>query len=135
MEYSVVTMEHENREYQYSYLVAWEQLLHGLLGWPAERTRRWAQRWIDRFNDGACAHFSHETPMYYVGPLLISKSGRDSLSFGELMQVIWRLEQAIYAGRLAPEVDANYDWNAARERIGRVLAEFELEWNRESDWE
>ena len=112
------------------YIRAWRHVLSNWLKWPEERVSRWLNAFDNELEDKNSGFFYHETAMHYMTPLLLRESFCEQLrqqcepnsgppSYSHRNE----LEDAI--GRDNIEWDDNFDWNAARLRVERVLARYD----------
>jgi hypothetical protein len=97
-------------------------MLRELLGWPERQARAWADDAIAQFGDNA--FLTHEWAAHSLAPLLIPAEVRERVGarFNYLTGV---LDIVIHARdpRGCGTHEAGYNWDAARERVRRVLTE------------
>jgi len=119
------------------YLRTWVTGLRALLGWPPERTLKWAEKWSDDLRDRRM-WFYHRQPEYWmISPLipewLMEKfrsdrwEGRDPGDYSYI-DLRMRLHHAIMADehrkfKFTEEYD-DRDWAEARHRVRAVLRDF-----------
>lgn len=103
------------------YLRIWKKLCAYFFGWPEGPVLEWARRYEDGLNNVAPG-FYNATPARYVAPLLVPERLRDKLRGFGLVVLQSRLQHAIEGGN-DPffDLDPDYDWSAARERVEAVL--------------
>jgi hypothetical protein len=88
----------------------------------SELLQRMAKEFSGRISAGIILH---ELPIHWVAGRLIPKALAKKLTDEEINQVRTRIELKIY-GRVAyPDLVKDYDWNAAKQRLARILGRFQ----------
>jgi hypothetical protein len=115
------------------YLYVWASMLKGWLKWPEERFNNWVQRWLPGLEDRDNGLFYHEDELYYVIHLLIPDSLKDRLQghrtqhryYDDLAELIsGKLYPAILGSSPYVALGQTTDWEAARQRVIDVLAQY-----------
>ena len=87
-----------NPDQRERYLDAWRRALRGLLDWPEQVTEDWSHKWDEFLDDEHDRSvFYHETPIYYIAPLLIPGRLRHRLSGRQLRRLCDALQVDIEA--------------------------------------
>ncbi len=120
------------------YLIAWQGVLIGWLGWSEVRFAAWVEAWEDRIaREGGVLQswFYHEDEWHYVLRLLVIDDLADRLQkqrtgrmYNDLAELLYhKLQPAITQLRAAGwwETDS-FDWQAAKTRVEAVLQKYEV---------
>ena len=95
-----------------SYMNAWKRFTQNMLGWSDGQLTQWVKKW-EPFIDSGDGLFYHETPLYYVIPLLLPPNTLTKLGRPRYSRLFECLEWAIRGEGADYESDADYDWAAA----------------------
>jgi hypothetical protein len=99
----------------------WRAGLRAVLGWSDERISQWAAQWKEQLNNENSFLF-HRTAVRILAPALIpDELERKIVPSGQYVDLICDLEVALNIADDFPDLDPNYDWQSARERVQKVL--------------
>lgn len=106
------------------YLRHWVLLFEELLGWPKERTLKWAQCFDDDLNGRkGFSWFYHEDPYYYALKIVISESIPAEIpDFHQRSKLEEDIYNAICSHGSEPIWLSPYDWDAARVRVNAIFS-------------
>jgi hypothetical protein len=106
------------------YVKLWYAIFGEFLGWTRAEVIRWAEQYETEIKEDRFP-FNHETPVYYVTPVLVPQSIRSKMHGFELIHFENRLESTIkgYGEPLWAKPD-EYDWKAAKQRVESILNEY-----------
>ena len=107
-----------------SYLTDWKDLLALMLGWSEERVLAWARQYEDGLDGRDGGMFYNDAPVHYIAPLLVPPGIRQNLNGLQELQLCWRIQEAIENGNSFCLCDPNHDWEAAKDRVEKILNEY-----------
>jgi hypothetical protein len=106
------------------FVETWVAVLTRIGGWSEKAARKWAAEHISSLVTNIW--FLHDPPLYFLGRALAPEHMRripGTWSF--------RIERAILppgpSDILHPDLEPDFDWEAARQRVQRVIEELERE--------
>ena len=105
------------------YIRVWRRVLVGFLGWPDPMFEVFVAKWNERLNDPSHG-FYHEAPLRYVTRLLIPYQLQSTLNVRQADRFQEQIEKAIDGGDCFSYTGDDFDWEAARQRVERLLAEY-----------
>jgi hypothetical protein len=106
------------------YLQAWSRVLAIMLGWSEDRVMQWARLYGRLLDGGDEGLFYHETPIYYVAPLLLPETLKRRLDGLQQIQLCGRIQSAIQQGDSFCDLNPDHDWHAAKERVEKILSAY-----------
>ena len=105
-------------------LSGWKHVLALMLGWSEERVVAWARQYEDGLDGRDDGLFYHETAIYYIVPLLVPAGIRQQLDGLQEIEFCGRIQQTIENGNSFCLCDPNHDWEAAKDRVEKILNEY-----------
>jgi hypothetical protein len=107
------------REAMDSFLATWTMILDRIGGWPAERIADYAN---DQHACFRSAFFLHDSPIGIVAARLLPEDLKAPLLFS-IRQICIAIDVGftIPGHHWHPDLDPNYDWTAARNRVHAVI--------------
>jgi len=102
-------------------LATWKTVVERIGEWPKDRIATFAN---DRHICFRSAWFLHDSPLLFIGSQRLPEDLRDVLQINDLRRVIGAIESGIAtdADKWHPDLDANYDWGAAKTRVANIIA-------------
>lgn len=105
-------------------LQIWELCLSALLQWDERRVRQWALQFEWQIEDESSPLY-HESPVFWVTPLLIPKALADAHS-RQFAQLLGAMEAIILEDqhRTGRSLLDEYDWHSVSRRVDAFLRQY-----------
>jgi hypothetical protein len=101
------------------YVAVWRRVLGGWLSWSDPRIESFVRRFrpfVELPTD--------RTPAFYLTPVLLPPSLYRHYQGSERIDIERQIEEAVVGYDSASHLHANYEWDAARERVKALLAQY-----------
>ena len=114
----------KSQESLQKYIAVWEKSLRGFAGWSEEQISTWVKARVAKF-EGDYTMMVHEPPVYWIADELIPSTLENQIPTREAIELRQQILHVIENGDFGWHDDPDYDWDAARQRIRGLLAEYE----------
>jgi hypothetical protein len=121
--------EHEFAKQHYARI--WRCALKEFLNWSEKKITGWIEPRLQDFDRPSLIR--NEAPIWYVVPWLIPQELADKLAGARLARFERYLEHVIQGVDPNWELDPDFDWGAARERVEKALRRYGAELPRLKD--
>lgn len=114
-------MNDDDRKQFEHYVETWVRALQVFARRPKSTVLEWARRFEYDITPGL---FFHELPMYYVAEVIVPPRLESSLHVFDLIKLREQILDVIENGDPFCDEDPDFDWEAAKDRVERLLNEY-----------